>query len=63
LDYLRLWKILLGNYDYVTTGTNNAEQLYNWGDTSDHLVGLGGDDQLFGLAANDKHQGSFSTVN
>jgi len=30
---------ILGSYDNVITGTNNGEQLYNWGNTSDHLIG------------------------
>jgi len=44
---------VLGDYGNVVTGTESGEQLY-YGNTSDHLIGLGGADQLFGLGGNDK---------
>jgi hypothetical protein len=48
---------VLGSYNNVITGTNSGEQLYNHANTSDHIIGLGGNDQLFGLAENDLLEG------
>lgn len=44
-------------YDKELSGTENGEQLYIWGDTNDHIMGLGGDDQILGLSGDDWLEG------